>query len=46
MTSYEVITNQIIEKLNEGIIPWVKPWKVAGWKVNGKTASCAYSTTT
>jgi antirestriction protein ArdC len=34
MTSYEVITNQIIEKLNEGIIPWVKPWKT-NWKTDG-----------
>lgn len=29
MTSYEVITNKIIEKLNEGKIPWVKPWRAA-----------------
>jgi antirestriction protein ArdC len=39
MTSYEVITNQIIEKLNEGIIPWVKPWKTDGWKADGKNVS-------
>ena len=34
MTSYEVITEQIIAKLNEGKIPWVKPWHQAatGWE--------------
>lgn len=35
MTSYEVITNQIIEKMNEGIIPWVKPWHSNSWKCEG-----------
>ena len=24
---YEIITNQIIEKLESGVIPWQKPWK-------------------
>lgn len=27
MTAYEVITEQIIKKMQEGEIPWVKPWK-------------------
>lgn len=38
MTSYEVITNQIINKLNEGVIPWVKPWHVNGWHCEGMSA--------
>ena len=36
MTSYEVITNKIIDKMNQGIIPWVKPWSVDGWKCDGR----------
>ena len=35
MTSYEIITNEIIKKLEQGKIPWVKPWKVEGWKTAG-----------
>ena len=35
MTSYEIITNQIIDKLNEGTIPWVKPWHVDIWHCAG-----------
>ena len=35
MTSYEIITNEIIKKLEQGKIPWVKPWKVEGWKTPG-----------
>ena len=27
MKVYEIITNRIIEKLEEGIIPWHKPWQ-------------------
>lgn len=30
MTSYEVITDQIIKKMEEGTIPWVKPWHSSG----------------
>ena len=26
MSSYEVITNQIIKQLESGVIPWRKPW--------------------
>ncbi|WP_163531432.1 ArdC family protein [Halobacillus ihumii] len=33
---YEMITNQIIEKLEQGVIPWRKPW-VNGIAVNWKT---------
>ncbi|SEI03580.1 protein of unknown function [Halobacillus karajensis] len=33
---YEMITNQIIEKLEQGVIPWRKPW-VNGIPVNWKT---------
>jgi antirestriction protein ArdC len=29
-TIYEMVTNRIIEKLEEGIIPWRKPWKNGG----------------
>ena len=38
MTSYEIITNQIIDKLNEGTIPWVKPWHVDTWHCEGMSA--------
>ena len=35
MKVYEIITNRIIEKLEEGIIPWHKPWQsVAGMPKN------------
>lgn len=46
MTSYEIITNKIIEKMQEGIIPWVKPWHDDTWKCDGKAhmfASYSYS---
>ena len=36
-SSYEVITNKIIEKMQQGIIPWVKPWHADTWKCDGKT---------
>ena len=32
---YEEVTNRIIKQLEEGIIPWHKPWKVSGYYVNG-----------
>lgn len=35
MTSYEIITDQIIKKLEEGNIPWVKPWHVTSWSCEG-----------
>jgi antirestriction protein ArdC len=35
MTSYEVITEQIIAKMNEGVIPWVKPWHSNAWSTDG-----------
>ena len=27
---YEMVTNKIIEKLENGVIPWRKPWKNGG----------------
>jgi antirestriction protein ArdC len=30
MKVYEIITNKIIEKLNQGVIPWYQPWKGTG----------------
>ena len=36
---YDLITNQIIESLNEGIIPWEKPYHINGFKniISGKS---------
>ena len=34
MKVYELITNKIIEKLNQGVIPWQKPWKGTGLPKN------------
>lgn len=33
---YEEVTDRIIKQLEEGTIPWHKPWKVAGHYVNGQ----------
>ena len=47
MTSYEIITEQIINKMNEGKIPWVKPWNNASASFSGmhKMFPCfSYST--
>ena len=30
---YEIVTNKIIEKLEQGTVPWQKPW------VNGNSCS-------
>ena len=27
---YEVVTGQIVEQLERGVVPWVRPWKVDG----------------
>ena len=27
MTVAEIVTNEIIEKLNNGVVPWFKPWE-------------------
>lgn len=35
MTSYEVITQEIIKKMEQGVIPWVKPWHVDSYKCTG-----------
>lgn len=37
MTTYEIITNQIIEKMEAGIIPWVKPWHTDRWLKDGRS---------
>lgn len=34
---YDIITDKIISKLEEGVIPWRKPWKNGGAAVNWKT---------
>ena len=34
MKVYELITNKIIEKLNQGVIPWQKHWKGTGLPKN------------
>jgi len=31
---YQMVTDQIIEKLNQGIVPWQRPWTVAGLPKN------------
>lgn len=48
MTSYEVITDQIIKKMEEGTIPWIKPWhaNAEGWEcenMNGLFPAYSYS---
>ncbi|WP_238456637.1 ArdC-like ssDNA-binding domain-containing protein [Desulfotruncus arcticus] len=35
-TVYQIVTNEIIKKLEAGTIPWRKPWRDAG-AVNWKT---------
>lgn len=37
MDIYEIVTNRIIEKLEQGVIPWRKPWKDADRPVNAIT---------
>lgn len=37
MTVYEIITNKFIESLNQGIIPWRKPWNINGVAYNHTT---------
>jgi len=37
MTVYEIITNKFIESLEQGIIPWRKPWNVNGMSYNHTT---------
>lgn len=32
---YQMVTNRIIEQLENGIIPWQKPWKIGGVKIKG-----------
>lgn len=36
-SAYDIITDKIISKLEEGVIPWLKPWKNGGAAVNWKT---------
>jgi len=37
MNVYEIITEKIIKKLEEGTVPWCKPWNSTGQAVNWKT---------
>ena len=30
MDVYTIITERIIEKLNAGVVPWHKPWRIIG----------------
>ncbi|MGR5992987.1 ArdC-like ssDNA-binding domain-containing protein [Bacillus cereus] len=34
---YEIVTNKIIEKLEQGTVPWQKPWINGNVAVNWKT---------
>lgn len=34
---YEIITNKFVESLEQGRIPWQKPWSVGGWAFNYTT---------
>ena len=36
----EAVTKRIIEQLKKGNIPWLKPWKVSGFYVDGKVFAC------
>ena len=46
MNTYEVITNRIIEKLEQGVVPWQKPWgeKAGGFPKNLITKKDLYQT--
>lgn len=37
MTVYQIVTERIIHALEQGVIPWRKPWKVAGHPKNFMT---------
>ena len=34
MNVYQIVTERIIHSLEQGVIPWRKPWKVAGHPKN------------
>ncbi|MFZ9069120.1 MAG: ArdC-like ssDNA-binding domain-containing protein, partial [bacterium] len=34
MDVYEIVTNQIIEQLDKGTVPWRKPWQELGLPMN------------
>ena len=34
---YEIVTNKIMEKLEQGTVPWQKPWVNGNAAVNWKT---------
>lgn len=36
-TVYEIVTNKVLEKLEQGVIPWRKPWVNRGQAVNWLT---------
>lgn len=31
MTAYEIVTEQILSQLENGTVPWRKPWRGSGW---------------
>lgn len=33
---YQAVTDRIIEQLEQGVIPWRKPWKVSGIQIRFK----------
>ncbi len=39
MDTYELVTKRIIEKMENGIIPWHCPWIATGQKVDAETAT-------
>ena len=34
---YQEVTDRIIQQLEQGIIPWHKPWKMSGVSIKGAT---------
>ena len=34
---YQEVTDRIIQQLQQGIIPWRKPWKMSGLSIKGAT---------
>lgn len=37
LSVYDIITDKFITELEKGVVPWRKPWRGAGWPVNGQT---------
>ena len=42
MSIYEIITNKFVEQLEQGIVPWQKPWSVNG--SNSSEVAISYTT--